>query len=128
VRTATRFRAVAPVIDALCLAVFVLAGRQSHGLDSGAGWFLVVLWPIAVAWFAVALLVRLYAAHSGLARRLAATIVVGVGLGLVIRIAVTHRDTPVAFALVSFAFIALTTAGWRLLAMTLPRMLARGRR
>jgi hypothetical protein len=54
--------------------------------------------------------------------------VVGVGLGLLIRIAVTHRDTPAAFVLVSFAFIALTTAGWRLLAVALPLWLARGRR
>lgn len=126
-RTASRSAAVAPVLDALCLVVFVLAGRESHGLDSGAGWFLVVLWPIAAAWFAVALTVRLYAGHPGLVRRLATTIVIGVGLGLVIRSAVTHRDTPIAFVVVSFAFITLTTVGWRVLATVLPRLLARGR-
>jgi Protein of unknown function (DUF3054) len=120
--------AAAPALDAPCLVVFVLAGRQSHGLDSGAGWFLAVLWPVVLGWFAVAILVRLYAARSRPALRLATTIAVGVALGLVLRIAVTHRDTPVAFALVSFAFITLTTVGWRVAAAVLPRLLARGRR
>ncbi len=127
-RTTSRLATVAPLLDALCLAVFVVAGRESHGLDSGAGWFLVVLWPIAAGWFAVAIAVRLYAALPGLSGRLATTIVVGVGLGLVIRIAATHRDTPLAFVLVAFGFITLTTAGWRVLAVALPRLLARGRR
>ena len=114
------------LLDALCLVVFVLAGRQSHGLDSGAAWFLTVLWPIAVAWVAVAVATRLYTAASRPGRRLAATVVLGIGLGLVLRIAVTHRDTPAAFALVAFGFITLTTAGWRLAAVAVPRMVARG--
>jgi hypothetical protein len=105
----------------------VVAGRQSHGLDSGAGWFFVVLWPIAVTWFAVALPVRLYTRTSRRRVRLIATVALGVGLGLVVRIVVTHRDTPVAFVLVAYAFITLTTVGWRLAAAAVPRMLARRR-
>jgi|SRR5450759_739379 uncharacterized membrane protein len=120
--------ATAPALDALCLVVFVLAGRQSHGLDSGAGWVLAVLWPVVLGWFVMAILVRLYTATSRPVLRLATTIAVGVALGLVLRIAVTHRDTPVAFVLVSFGFITLTTVGWRLVAVVLPRLLARGRR
>ena len=118
---------VAVALDALCLVVFVLAGRQSHGLDSGARWFLVVLWPIAAAWFAVALLAGLYTRTSRPWLRLAVTVVIGVGVGLVARIVFTHRDTPPAFVLVAFGFITLTTAGWRLLGVALPRLLARRR-
>ncbi|MDQ6856731.1 MAG: DUF3054 domain-containing protein [Candidatus Dormibacteraeota bacterium] len=119
---------MALVLDALCLVVFVIAGRQSHGLDNGAGWFLVVLWPIAVAWFATALVAGLYTAPSRAWWRLAATVVLGVGLGLVVRIAVTHRDTPAAFVLVAYAFITLTTVGWRLVGAAVPWVVARGRR
>ena len=126
-RSVRRSPVIPVVIDTLCLVIFVIAGRQSHGLDSGAGWFFVVLWPIAVAWFAVALLVGLYTSTSRAGRRLAATVVLGVGLGLIVRIAVTHRDTPGAFVLVAYGFITLTTVGWRLVAAGLPRVLARGR-
>lgn len=127
-----RFRPRSPVIavglDALCLLVFVLAGRQSHGLDSGAGWFLEVVWPIALGWFAAAVVARLYTARSRPGLRLGATVVVGVGLGLVIRAAVTHRDTPAAFVVVALGFIALTTVGWRLAAAAWPLLLDRRRR
>lgn len=125
--TGRRSALIAAAVDAVCLVVFVAAGRQSHGLDTGAGWFFVVLWPIAVAWFAVALVVRLYTAASRPWLRLAATGLLGVGIGLILRIVLTHRDTPVAFVLVAYAFITLTTVGWRLLATALPRALS-GRR
>lgn len=121
-----RRRSPAPIaVDALCLVVFVLAGRQSHGLDSGVGWFFVVLWPVAAGWFATALAVGLYARSTRPGLRLAATVVVGVGIGLVIRIAVTHRDTVLAFVLVAYGFITLTTVGWRLAADAAPRLLSR---
>ena len=126
--TARRSPAIAPVLDALCLVVFVVAGRESHGLDSGAGWFVVVLWPIAVAWFVVALASGLYTRVSHGRLQLLATVVLGVGLGLIVRIAVTHRDTPVAFVLVAFGFITVTTVGWRLVVAGIPRVVARVRR
>jgi hypothetical protein len=115
-------------LDAICLIIFVLAGRQSHGLDSGAGWFLEVLWPFALGWFAVAAVAGLYTASSRRGRRLAATLVLGVALGLVIRAAATHRDTPAAFVVVAFGFITLTVVGWRLVATSLPRLMERRRR
>ncbi len=107
-------------LDAFCILVFVVAGRQSHGLDSGAGWFLEVLWPIALGWFMAALVARLYTARARPLLRLAATVCVGIGLGVVIRAAVTHRDTPVAFVAVAFGFIAVTTVGWRVVGTALP--------
>ncbi|MGH7722557.1 MAG: DUF3054 domain-containing protein [Candidatus Dormibacteria bacterium] len=122
-----RSPAVAVALDAVCLVVFVVAGRQSHGLDSGIGWFVAVLWPVAAGWFAAALAVGLYVARSRPGLRLAATVVLGVGVGLIVRIAVTHRDTPLAFILVAYGFITLTMVGWRLVAAALPRVLARRR-
>ena len=107
---------IAPVLDAIALIIFVAAGRESHGLNEGAGWFLDVLWPIAVGWFAVATAALLYARRGHTAVRLAVTVVAGVGIGLLLRAAVTHRATPVVFVIVAFAFITLLTAGWRLVA------------
>jgi hypothetical protein len=122
-----RSAAVAVALDAICLVAFVLAGRQSHGLDSGAVWFFTVLWPIAVAWFAVAMIVGLYTRASRAGRRLGLTMVLGVGVGLAARMVLTHRDTPVAFVLVAFGFITVTTVGWRLVVAVVPRMSVRRR-
>ncbi len=84
-----------------------------------------MLWPVAAGWFAIALAAGLYARRSHPAVRLAATVLIGVGVALVIRIAVTHRDTPIAFVLVAYGFITVTTVGWRALAGAAPRLLAR---
>jgi FtsH-binding integral membrane protein len=109
--------AVAPVLDALCLMVFVVAGRQSHDLQGGASWFFVVVWPLLVGWFVTALATRLYTRPDRVWLRLAATVVVGVAIALLLRATVTHRDTPVAFVLVAYLFITALTAGWRLVVL-----------
>ncbi len=55
------FRRVAPVLDAVCLVVFVAIGREQHDLNStGVSWFLTVLWPLAVGWVVGALVTRVY--------------------------------------------------------------------
>lgn len=105
---------VPPVLDALCLIVFVAAGRQSHDLQGGASWFFVVVWPLLVGWFLTALLTRLYVRGDHTWLRLAATVVIGVAIALLLRAAITHRDTPVAFVVVAYLFITALTAGWRL--------------
>ena len=105
---------VPPVIDALCLIVFVAAGRQSHDLQVGASWFFVVAWPLLAGWFLTALVARLYVRSDHAWLRLAATVVVGVAIALLLRATVTHRDTPVAFVVVAYVFITALTAGWRL--------------
>lgn len=87
----------------------------------------MVLWPVAAAWFAVALIASLYTRTSRPWLRLAATVAVGVGVGLLARIVFTHRDTPPAFVLVAFGFITLTTVGWRLVSAALPHLLAHRR-
>lgn len=105
---------VPPVIDALCLLVFVAAGRQSHDLQGGASWFFVVAWPLLAGWFVTALVARLYVRGDRTWLRLAATVIAGVAIALLLRATVTHRDTPVAFVVVAYLFITALTAGWRL--------------
>ena len=116
---------LAPVFDAICLGAFVLLGRESHGVDGGSGWFFIVVWPFVVGWFAVALALRLYTSRSQPSWRVAATVVLGVAIGLLLRIVVTHRDTPIAFIIVAYGFIALSACGWRLIPSALSRMARR---
>lgn len=116
---------VAPGLDLASLAVFVVAGRESHDLGGGARWFFGVLWPLVAGWFVVALLAQLYTRPSRFALRVALTIAAGVGLGLVLRAVVSHRATPLAFVLVAYAFITAMTGGWRLVALGLRQVVRR---
>ena len=112
----SRAAATAPLLDAACLTVFVLMGRESHGEDGGPAWFLAVAWPFLAGWFAAALLARLYTARTRVPARLAVTIVLGVAAALTLRATVTQRPTPVAFVVVAIAFVTALTVGWRLAA------------
>jgi Protein of unknown function (DUF3054) len=100
--------------DAACLAVFVLLGRQSHDLNSGFTWYLTVLWPFLLGWFAAAAALRLYATWPNRPLALAATWIAGTAIALLMREWITQRATPLAFIIVAYAFIALTVFGWRL--------------
>jgi Protein of unknown function (DUF3054) len=73
-----------------------------------------VLWPFLVGWFVVALALQLYRAPLDRWAILAGTWVAGTAIGLALRAGVTHRNTPIAFIIVAFIFIGLTTFGWRL--------------
>ena len=116
---------LAPIFDAISLGAFVLLGRESHGADGGSGWFFIVVWPFAAGWFAAALALRLYTSRSQAPWRVAATVVLGVAVGLLLRVVVTHRDTPIAFIIVAYVFIALSTFGWRIIPSALSRMARR---
>jgi predicted anti-sigma-YlaC factor YlaD len=105
--------AAPPILDGVCLCAFVILGRQSHDVGEGAAWFFVVVWPFIASWFAVAVVTGLYASRSRLPARLAVTEVVGVAIALVMRSTITHRDTPIAFIIVAYGFIAISTIGWR---------------
>jgi Protein of unknown function (DUF3054) len=109
-------RTVLPVAaaDAACLAVFVLLGRQSHDLNSGFTWYVTVLWPFLLGWFAAAAALRLYATWPNRPLALAATCIAGTAIALLLRAWITQRATPLAFIIVAYAFIALTVFGWRL--------------
>ena len=107
-------RALAVGVDALCLAIFVALGRASHDIASGIDWYLTVLWPFLVGWFVVALVLQLYRAPLDRWIVLTCTWIAGSAIGLVLRATVTHRITPLAFIVVTFIFIGVTTFGWRL--------------
>lgn len=121
-------RLAAPVLDLLCLVVFVLGGAAQHGIGGGIGTYLTILWPLAVGWYALAWPSRLYA-RSVLPEwtRLVLTWVPGLTAGLLLRALVTHHQTPIAFIAVTFGFVGATTGGWRLLATGLSRLRARRR-
>ena len=112
VRARGRTAVAAPVIDAICLCAFVLLGRESHGVDEGAAWFFVVVWPFVVGWYVAAMAFGAYASRTRWAR-VVATAVAGVAIALVLRVSITHRDAPPAFVAVALGFILLTTVGWR---------------
>jgi hypothetical protein len=116
VRHAVQPRTVLPVgaADAACLAVFVLLGRESHDLSSGIAWYLTVLWPFLLGWFAAAAAVRLYTSWPNRWTVLAATWVAGTAIALVLRSLITGRASPLAFIIVAYGFIGLTVFGWRL--------------
>src|SRR2546423_1621518 len=81
---------LAPAIDAVCLALFVALGRESHGIGRSVGWFFTVLWPFAVGWFAVAVAVRLYTSGTRPWLRLTVAWIAGLALALVLRSVFTH--------------------------------------
>jgi Protein of unknown function (DUF3054) len=116
---------VAAAIDGVCLAVFVLLGRSSHGLNGGSNWFLTVLWPFVVGFYAAALVTHLYTAATHPWRRAAATVTLGVVLALLVRVTATSRSTPVVFGVVAFSFLMLTTVGWRVAARFAARLRVR---
>jgi DUF3054 family protein len=101
-------------VDAACLAVFVVLGRESHDLSSGIAWYLTVLWPFLVGWFAAAAAVHLYVLWPNRWTALAATWVAGTAIALVLRSLITGRASPLAFIIVAYAFIGLTVFSWRL--------------
>lgn len=106
--------------DALCLVAFVLGGRQSHDVAAGAGWFLGVLWPVAVGWYGTALVTGLYRVPArtrfGGGGRWAVTVVVGTAVTLLLRAGFQDRVLVSTFALVLAGFLAVTTGGWRAVA------------
>jgi hypothetical protein len=109
-------RALAAGVDAVCLALFVALGRASHDISSGIAWYLTVLWPFLVGWFVVAIALQLYRSPLDRWVILACTWIAGSAIGLGLRAAITHRNTPIAFIIVTYIFIGLTTFGWRLFA------------
>jgi len=109
------------VIDLVCLVLFVLIGRDRHDVSDGVGWFLGVLWPLALGWFVVAVATKLYTNPARPWLRLTATWALGLTLALVVRGIVLGRQPVSTFALVLFAFVALETFGWRLIALLFRR-------
>ncbi|HEY5164338.1 MAG TPA: DUF3054 domain-containing protein [Acidimicrobiia bacterium] len=116
---------IAAALDGVCLVAFVVLGRGSHGLNGGSDWFVTVLWPFVVGWYAAAFITGLYRAARHPWRRAAVTVALGVTLACVIRVAATSRSTPVVFGVVAFSFLLLTTVGWRVAARLVTRVRVR---
>jgi hypothetical protein len=111
----------APLLDLVCFATFVLIGGRSHDMSEGISWFLRVMWPLCLGFFAVALLTRLYTSAGGVGWRLGATILGGVAIAQVLRGSFQHRPWVSAFILVAVTYLGLTMFGWRLLVAAVRR-------
>jgi hypothetical protein len=111
-------RAIAPVIDLVCLGSFVAVGGRRHdSLDEGVGYFLEVLWPIVVGWAIVALLTGLYTrSGAGMWGALLITLVGGIAITQVIRFTMQDRPAIGIFTAVALGYVGLTTFGWRAIA------------
>jgi hypothetical protein len=118
-----KHRVVAPILDLVCLAAFVAVGGRRHDdLNEGFGWFLEVLWPIALGWAVVAVLSGLYTRSGGsMWLALFATLVGGLVITQVLRYTLQDRPWIGIFTAVAFGFIGLTTFGWRAIAMLVRR-------
>ena len=120
----TSFRRVplAPVLDGICLALFVVLGRESHRIGRGVGWYFTVLWPFVVGWFVTALVVGLYTASTRPWLRLTVTWLAGIAIALVLRAVFTNRESFSTFAVVVYLFVGVTTFGWRAAVVAMRRL------
>ena len=109
----TRRRWVAPLADLACIVTFIFAGAGRHNIDEGAGWFFTVLWPIAVGWYGVALVTRLYTSGDRWPLRLLVTIGAGTVVMSVLRGGFTDRPWVSIFTVIFVAWMLATTFGWR---------------
>ena len=109
----TRARRLAPALDAACIVVFVLIGRDSHGIHQGLSWFVTVLWPLLLGWFVVAVAAHLYTRRSGSWRALAITWVGGVVVASLLRGTFTDRPYADVFTIILLTFLGALTFGWR---------------
>jgi hypothetical protein len=109
------YRRIAPAIDALCISVFIVIGKDRHSYDNkGLEWFVTVFWPLAAGWLVGALITRVYTRDDRWYLRLLGTLVIGLAVGGVLRSTFTDRVSFSIFTVVAFLFIGLTTFGWRL--------------
>jgi hypothetical protein len=112
---------LAPLLDLACIVAFILVGGGNHHIAEGATWFVTVLWPIAVGWYAVALVARLYVCPGRWALRLAVTIAAGTVVMCVLRGGFTDRPWVSVFTVIYASWMTLTTFGWRLAARLVTR-------
>jgi Protein of unknown function (DUF3054) len=121
------YRRLGPVIDTICIAVFIMLGKDRHSYDNlGLEWFLTVFWPLAVGWIVGALVTRLYTRPDRAWLRLLETLVVALFLGGILRWAFTERVAFSVFTIVAFLFLGLVTFGWRLIWTVIARLRGTG--
>ena len=80
------YRRLAPVLDTICISVFIVVGKDRHSYDNkGLEWFLTVFWPLAVGWLVGALIMRVYTRDDRWALRQLGTLVIGLFVGGILR-------------------------------------------
>ena len=113
----TRRIRLAPILDLACICGFILGGAGQHNINEGIGWFLMVLWPLAVGWYGVSLLTKIYTSTEREWARLAVNLAGGMLLGSVLRGTFTDRPMFSIFTVIYVAWMILTAFGWRFIAM-----------
>jgi Protein of unknown function (DUF3054) len=108
-----RVHRLSPVLDLAMLVAFVAIGGRAHDLQSSASWFFVVLWPLALGWFAAALVFHAYGSGGTSWLRILLTWAIGMTVALFLRVVITGRPTPLPFVLVLLVFTGVTMLGWR---------------
>jgi hypothetical protein len=118
-------RALRPLLgDWVCVAIFVLLGREDHGYHQGVTWFLTVWWPLAVGVLVGGLVTRIYTDDVEWPGRLLGSIAIAVFVGGPLR-ALTGRPMYSVFTVVAFAVLSLLMFGWRLLLLAYRQSRAR---
>ncbi|MCX6505312.1 MAG: DUF3054 domain-containing protein [Actinobacteria bacterium] len=122
-------RSVAPaLLDLFGIVTFILVGARQHSISDGAGWFFMVLWPLATGWYLVAIATRLYAATDRMWTRLVITWVAGTLVASVLRGSFTDRPMFSIFTVIFMAWMVLIAFGWRGIARVLALRKQRRRR
>jgi hypothetical protein len=107
---------LAPILDLICICGFILGGAGQHNINEGVSWFLMVLWPLAVGWFGVSLLTRIYTSADRPWLRLTANLLGGMLVGSILRGTFTDRPMFSIFTVIYVAWMVLTAFGWRFVA------------
>lgn len=119
--------ALAAVIDAVLIVVFVAIGRRSHDEDGALVGFLITAWPFltgaAIGWLAARAWRRPLAVWpTGVVVWVAAVV-----LGMLLRL-VSGQGVQPSFVIVTAIVLAAFLVGWRALALLAARLRSRPRR
>ena len=114
-------RALAAVIDACLVLVFVVLGRASHGEADGLVGLATTAWP-----FLAGMAIGELATRSW--RRPVALVPTGIGvwlstvaIGMLLRV-LAGQGTAVVFIAVALAFLGLFLLGWRVIVALVPAL------
>jgi len=118
-------QAVRPLLaDWVCVAIFVLLGKENHGYEQGVTWFLTVWWPLAVGVLVGGIITRIYTDDVEWPGRLLGSIAIAVFVGGPLR-ALTGRPMYSVFTVVALAVLCALMFGWRLLLLAYRQSRAR---
>jgi peptidoglycan/LPS O-acetylase OafA/YrhL len=113
--------ALAPVIDALCIFVFVILGRRNHDEGEAASGVLRTAAPFLIG-AAVAWMVGVRSWRPPTGARLGVIVWSGTLIvGMILRRTLFDKGTAASFIVVATVFLGLFLLGWRVLAGRLLR-------